>query len=194
MKTSSEVPTHTPQASTPEKQPVQSVPKEAQLSTPQPAPQPTVPTGIPATGGMSINGPFPQELNGWNWGAFLLNWMWAIGNSVWIGLLMFVPFVNIIMPFYLGAKGNELAWEHRKFASVEQYKDVQNAWKSCGFILIILQIALVATFILMIMKYMNDVPVDESDYEVWGGEDMMPYPSTDQPPTDTTPAPPAFTF
>ena len=98
------------------------------------------------------------------------------------------------MPFYLGAKGNELAWEHRKFASVEQYKDVQNAWKSWGFILIILQIALVATFILMIMKYMNDIPVDESDYEVWGGEDMMPYPSTDQPPTDTTPAPPAFTF
>lgn len=178
-------------------QPDQMVQKDVQPPAPAPAPahQPAVPTGIPATGNMSINGPFPQDLNTWNWGAFLLNWMWAIGNSVWIGLLMFVPFVNMVIPFYLGAKGNELAWEHRKFASVEQFKDVQNAWKSWGIILIILQVALVATFVLMIMKVVNDLPVDDSEIDISGDSmDMIPYPGTDQPSTNTTPLPPTFTF
>lgn len=184
---------------TPEQQPVQSAPTSVQPPAPAPtpvqAPQPTVPTGIPATGNLSINGPFPQELDGWNWGAFLLNWMWAIGNSVWIGLLMFVPFVNMVMPFYLGAKGNQLAWEHRKFASVQQFKDVQNAWKSWGFILIIVQIALVATFILMVLNFVNDLPADDSGFDISGNNlDMIPYPTTDYPATNAIPEPPTFTY
>lgn len=36
------------------------------------------------------------------------------------------------MPFYLGVKGNELAWEHRKFESVEQFKEVQRKWMYWG--------------------------------------------------------------
>ena len=32
----------------------------------------------------------PDQLRGWNWGAFLLNVLWGIGNSTFIALLMFV--------------------------------------------------------------------------------------------------------
>ena len=52
----------------------------------------------------------PDEIKGLNWGAFLLNWIWAIGNQVWIGLLALVPCVNIFVAVYLLFKGNELAW------------------------------------------------------------------------------------
>ena len=48
----------------------------------------------------------PRELDRWNWGAFFLNWIWGLGNSTYIALLMWVPFVNLIMIFVLGARGS----------------------------------------------------------------------------------------
>ncbi len=52
----------------------------------------------------------PKEVRGWNWGAFLLNWIWGMGNGVWISLLALIPFVGIIMAIVLGVKGSEWAW------------------------------------------------------------------------------------
>ena len=78
---------------------------------------------------------------GWNWGAFFLNWIWGIGNKTYIALLMFIPFVNIVMLFMLGAKGNEWAWKNREWESVEQFKKVQKAWAVWGFILFLIGVA-----------------------------------------------------
>ena len=33
----------------------------------------------------------PPELDRWNWGAFLLNWIWGVGNNTYIALLTLVP-------------------------------------------------------------------------------------------------------
>ena len=42
----------------------------------------------------------PDGVRGWSWGAFLLNWIWAIGNKTWIGLLALI-LVKILAPgFY----------------------------------------------------------------------------------------------
>ena len=41
----------------------------------------------------------PPELDRWNWGAFLLTWIWGLGNSVFIALLALIPLVNIVMMF-----------------------------------------------------------------------------------------------
>ena len=79
----------------------------------------------------------PAEIKGWNWGAFFLNWIWGIGNSTFIALLCLIPFVNIIMVFVLGAKGNEWAWQNRRWQSIEQFKRVQKNWAVVGFILFI---------------------------------------------------------
>src|SRR3990170_1543286 len=51
----------------------------------------------------------PPEVDRWNWGAFLLNWIWGIGNNTFIALLMFVPFANFVMPFVLGANPQAMA-------------------------------------------------------------------------------------
>lgn len=76
----------------------------------------------------------PPELDRWNWGAFLLHWIWGIGNSVFIALLMFVPLVNIVMIFVLGARGSRWAWQNRAWRDAEHFRSVQRKWAIAGII------------------------------------------------------------
>ena len=70
----------------------------------------------------------PDEIKGWNWAAFILNWMWGIGNKVYIALLCFIPVVGIVMIFVLGIKGNEWAWKNKKWESIDHFRRVQKVW------------------------------------------------------------------
>lgn len=79
----------------------------------------------------------PPGIKGWSWGAFLLNWIWAIGNRTWIGLLAFVPYVGIIVSFYLGFKGRELAWRNKRWDSIEHFNAVQKKWSWWAVVLIV---------------------------------------------------------
>jgi len=76
--------------------------------------------------------PLPPELRGWNWGAFFLNWVWGLAHNTWIALLMFVPGVNIVMLFILGAKGNAWAWANNDWRDVEHFKRTQRIWARVG--------------------------------------------------------------
>jgi hypothetical protein len=74
----------------------------------------------------------PREIRGWNWGAFLLSWIWGIGNNVWLALLCFIPFFSIIWVFVLGAKGTEWAWQNKRWDSIEHYRRTQKTWAIVG--------------------------------------------------------------
>lgn len=76
--------------------------------------------------------PVPDLIRRWSWGGFFLTWIWGLGNSVWISLLALVPIVNLIVPFALGAKGNEWAWQARDWASVEEFQRSQRIWAIVG--------------------------------------------------------------
>jgi hypothetical protein len=76
----------------------------------------------------------PAEVKRWNWGAFLLTWIWGIGNQVWIALLALIPIVGLVMMFVLGAKGNEWAWEKGRWDSVEAFHRTQRKWAIAGLI------------------------------------------------------------
>lgn len=78
----------------------------------------------------------PDGVKGWSWGAFLLNWIWAIGNRTWIGLLTLVPLAGIIMAFILGFKGREWAWRNKNWESVEHFNQVQKKWSFWGIALV----------------------------------------------------------
>lgn len=80
----------------------------------------------------------PEGVKGWSWGAFLLNWIWAIGNRTWIGLLALIPYVGFIMAFILGFKGREWAWKNKEWESVEQFNRVQKKWSFWGVILVVI--------------------------------------------------------
>lgn len=74
----------------------------------------------------------PPEIRRWNWGAFLLNWIWGIGNDTYIALLTMIPLVDIVMPFVLGAKGSEWAWRNKRWRDVAHFKRVQRNWAIAG--------------------------------------------------------------
>lgn len=76
----------------------------------------------------------PPKLNKWSWGAFFMNWIWGLGNSTYIALLMFVPFVNIIMFFVLGAKGSKWAWKNRIWEDEAHFVKTQRNWAIAGAI------------------------------------------------------------
>ncbi|MEH1784415.1 MAG: serine/threonine-protein kinase [Nostoc sp.] len=77
----------------------------------------------------------PEEILGWNWGAFLMPWLWMWPNQVWYGLFCFVPQVGYLMAIALGAKGNEWAWKSRRWRSIEQFKAHQRGWAIAGILI-----------------------------------------------------------
>jgi hypothetical protein len=111
----------------------------------------TIPAGAPTgVAAHSAASDMPAEIKGWNWGAFFLNWIWGIGNRVWLALLTlvlaFIPVVGtlgvIVMMVVLGLKGSEWAWKSRSWESVEQFKKVQKTWAIWGLIIFILSLLL----------------------------------------------------
>lgn len=92
------------------------------------------------TSGMGNLYPAPPEVTGWSWGAFLLNWIWAIGNRTWIGLLALVPYVGVIMCIVLGVKGREWAWQNKRWDSIEHFNRVQRRWGAWGAGLLVIPV------------------------------------------------------
>jgi len=76
----------------------------------------------------------PVVIMKWNWGAFLLTWIWGLGNNVFISLLTLIPVVGFIMPFILGFKGNEWAWKNKRWNSIEHFNIVQRKWAIAGIL------------------------------------------------------------
>jgi hypothetical protein len=77
----------------------------------------------------------PAEINRWNWGAFLLNWIWGIGNQTYIALLALIPGFGFIWMLVLGARGSTWAWRNGRWDSVEHFKRVQRKWAIWGAII-----------------------------------------------------------
>lgn len=76
----------------------------------------------------------PEEIRGWNWGAFFLHLIWGMGNNTLVALFMLAPGINLILPFVLGARGSEWAWQNKRWESIAQFKDVQRIWAICGIL------------------------------------------------------------
>jgi len=71
----------------------------------------------------------------WNWGAFLLGWLWGLGNRTPIALLAAIPVLGFIVAVVLGIKGNDWAWQNGVWRDVRQFQAVQRRWAIAGFAL-----------------------------------------------------------
>jgi hypothetical protein len=107
------------------------------------------------TSGQGSTAVIPPEIAGWNWGAMLLNWIWGLGNRTYIALLMFVPFVNFVMFFVLGAKGNEWAWRNKTWESVEHFKQVQRKWTIASLVVMVGFVVLIGVSVLVATQVMK---------------------------------------
>ena len=76
----------------------------------------------------------PAEAAGWNWGAFLLTWIWGLGNRTPIALLALIPLVNFPMMIILGIKGSAWAWQNDTWQGATHFRRTQRNWAIAGTI------------------------------------------------------------
>jgi len=126
------------------------------------------------TSGQGRSSTVPPEIKGWNWGAFFLNFIWAIGNRTWIGLLTLLPFVCYVMPLVLGFKGNEWAWKNKRWESIDHFKRVQRKWSIWGVGLLLIAI-ISFTFLFFIAFHTTEPETGEHVASV----DWLPPSATD---------------
>lgn len=109
-------------------------------------------TGAATRGNNSGNpgAKLPDEAKGLAWGAYLLNIFWAIPNRTYIAFLILVPYVGFVVGFYLLFKGKELAWQNRRWPSVEEFNRIQRKWAQWGFVVLAL-LVIAAVFLLLPM-------------------------------------------
>jgi len=121
-------------------------------------PGPT-PPGTSYTSGLGALSQMPPGIRGWNWGGFLLTWVWGIGNNVWIsfialcGILPYFGWViSLVMAIILGIRGNEWAWQNKHWDSIDHFKKTQRMWMWWGVGVLLLQVALIAAVIVLIIS------------------------------------------
>ena len=89
----------------------------------------------------------PQEIQRWNWSAFILGPIWGLVHGIWWSMLGFLPLLPLSPAFraigfvvligvmlILGLKGNELAWRARQWDSAEKFLAVQQRWFTWSFV------------------------------------------------------------
>ena len=120
------------------------------MNDPYSAPKSNLDAGGENNSGQGTVEEFPDGVKGWSWGAFLLNWIWAIGNNTWIGLIAFIPYVGLIMAIVLGIKGRQWAWQNKKWDSVEHFQRVQKRWSFWAVLLTVVVMGLAISLAIMI--------------------------------------------
>lgn len=94
----------------------------------------------------------PKCLHKFSVGAFFLNGIWGICHEVWLSLLCFIPYVNIVMAIVLGFKGNQWAWEMKKGSmTAEKFDKQQSSWAIAGWSVFALGVSVVRFIIVFII-------------------------------------------
>jgi len=107
----------------------------------------------------------PAEVKGWNWGAFMYNIFWGIGNKTYLPLLCLIPGFNFIWMFVCDFKGNEWAWQKGDYKDVETFKAVQATWNRAGIVQFIIGIAFIALYFLFIGAIITSILNGNFEYQ-----------------------------
>lgn len=99
----------------------------------------------------------PQEVKGWNWGAFMYNVCWGIGNKTYLPLLTLIPIFNIFWIFVVGFKGNEWAWQKGDYQDVATFKAVQATWNRAGLVQFIIAILVFVLYLYVFVSMFSSI-------------------------------------
>jgi hypothetical protein len=92
----------------------------------------------------------PLYSDRWNWGAFFFGWLWLLnhGNAPFaigsLALDLLHPPLGLAAHIYWGLRGNDLAYDGRKFRNAAQFVAVQNAWRDTGIAVLLGVLAMIA--------------------------------------------------
>jgi hypothetical protein len=93
----------------------------------------------------------PDEIKGWSWGAAGLGWIWGVYHSVWISLLSFIPILNWVWWIVMGIKGNEWAWQKRRWKNIHEFQNSQRKWGIWGIVFFFLPFVLYGLMLLLVV-------------------------------------------
>lgn len=103
--------------------------------------------------------PLPANIERkWNWGGFVLGWLWGVCNGVYWPLVTFaiswIPYVGAIgclaISVVLGINGNKWAWKKKSWESVERFQKVQHDWAIAALVVgILIAIGIISTFVFL---------------------------------------------
>lgn len=101
--------------------------------------------------------PSSRPNKGWNWGAFMFNWIWAIFNGLYWPLIIipiaFIPHIgglaSLIFCIALGYKGNQWAWNAKTWDSAEHFNDIQHRWAVAAgvYVLVLIGVLILALIV-----------------------------------------------
>lgn len=98
-------------------------------------------TGWPGAGSRRASrGLVSEELEKWNWGAFLASWVWAPFNGAYwplvVLLVAWIPYIGqvaqICLCSYLGLHGFRMAWRKNRAADFDSFMKRQRLWAWIG--------------------------------------------------------------
>ena len=104
------------------------------------------------TSGQGVNALVPDVVKKkFNWGAFLLSFIWGLFHKKYITLLiipvLFIPYAGLFIAFVLtvwfGIKGNEWAWRNKKYDGIRDFHDSQRSWAIAGIVVSVLIIPVI---------------------------------------------------
>lgn len=108
-----------------------------QAPQPQYQPQPASPVAAASSPAPAVS---ERELNKWNWGAFLLGWIWGVFNNVYWTLIALIPIplIGLIVNIIAGIKGTRQSWENGKWRDEDfaEFAKKQRGWAIAGFIIL----------------------------------------------------------
>lgn len=114
----------------------------------------------------------PQELKEFNWGAFLLTFIWGIRFKAWVTLLA-IPLMLIHLPLgfnwilfvilqlYCGFKGNEWAYQVEWWKKYSDFRKTQARWAIAG---VLINITVPIVFGTIISLFVQKSPDNPSEY------------------------------
>lgn len=93
-----------------------------------------------------------------NWGAFLLGWIWGIFNKSWITLIQlplgFIPkygiFASLLCAIWFGIKGNEWSVKNKGFEDADKFNEFQKKFIYAWIIL-----TAIGLFIYLFIPYLD---------------------------------------
>ncbi len=106
---------------------------------------------------------FPAELKHFNWGAFLLNWIWGIWYKKYITLVYFaaclIPVLGpLAVSIWFGIVGNKWAWNSKNWDSIDKFEEAQKNWVRLWFILLTVGI-IIALKVIAIIVFISNLEI-----------------------------------
>lgn len=102
-----------------------------------------------------------MQLDKWNWGAFLLGWIWGVFNNVYWTLIALIPIplCALIVNIIVGIKGTRQAWENGnwKVADYQRFKKKQHQWAVAGFIVLGICILLTIIYSAVVVSFLSNL-------------------------------------